>query len=156
MNQITPCLWFDTQAEEAARFYVSLFANSRIGAVSRYGDAGPMPKGTALSVAFEIDGRPFIALNGGPAYKLTEAFSLQVSCEGQVEVDRYWNTLSEGGEPGRCGWLKDRFGLSWQIVPTALPRLMGDLDPARARRVTEAMLKMGRLDIAGLEAAAAG
>jgi len=154
MNQITPCLWFDDQAEDAARFYVSVFRNSKIGAISRYGEGAPLPKGTALVVAFELDGRPYTALNGGPAYKLSEAFSLQVDCGDQAEVDRYWNTLGAGGRDSRCGWLTDRFGLSWQIIPTALPRLLADPDPARAARAMQAMLKMTKLDIATLEAAA--
>ncbi|HXQ15542.1 MAG TPA: VOC family protein [Caulobacteraceae bacterium] len=157
MQKITPFLWFDTQAEEAAQFYVSLFKNSRIGQVSRYGDAGPGPKGAAMVVAFELDGVKFTALNGGPVYKLTEAFSLQVDCADQAEIDELWEKLTaEGGEAGRCGWLKDRFGLSWQIVPTNMGQLIGGDDPARSQRAMQAMLKMGKLDIAALERAREG
>jgi len=156
MQPITPCLWFDTQAEEAARLYVSVFRNSKITAVSHYGEGGPMPKGTVLTVSFELDGRPFTALNGGPMYQFSEAVSFQVSCQTQDDVDYYWSRLGDGGQPGPCGWLKDRFGLSWQVVPEVLPRLMSDPDPARAQRVFQAMMQMGKLDIAALEAAASG
>jgi predicted 3-demethylubiquinone-9 3-methyltransferase (glyoxalase superfamily) len=152
---ITPCLWFDTEGEEAADFYVSLFPSSRIVHVARYGAAGPRPEGTAMTVSFELDGRKFLALNGGPQYTFSEAISFQVSCEGQDEVDRYWNELSAGGEEGPCGWLKDRFGVSWQIVPTALPRLLGDPDPERAQRAMQAMLGMKKIEIDALERAAA-
>src|SRR5919206_664838 len=134
MKGITPFLWFDSQAEEAARFYTSLFPNSKIVAVTRYGEAGPGEPGTVMTVDFELDGQPFVALNGGPQFTFSEAISFQVSCESQEEVDRYWSTLSEGGEQGPCGWLKDRFGLSWQIVPSALPRLLRDPDRERAQR----------------------
>lgn len=154
MQKITPCLWFDTQAEEAARFYTSVFPNSKLGRVSRYGEAGPGEAGSVMTVEFEVDGQEFVALNGGPEFTFSEAISFQVSCETQEEVDRYWTTLSAGGEEGPCGWLKDRFGLSWQIVPTALPRLLTDPDRERSQRVMAAMLKMGKLDIAGLERAA--
>jgi predicted 3-demethylubiquinone-9 3-methyltransferase (glyoxalase superfamily) len=157
MQKITPFLWFDNQAEEAARFYVSLFKNSRIGEVSRYGEAGPGPKGQVMVIAFELDGVKFTALNGGPVFKLTEAFSLQVDCQDQAEIDRLWERLTaDGGEPSRCGWLKDRFGLSWQIVPANLGQLIGGDDPAKASRAVQAMMQMGKLDIAALEAARQG
>jgi predicted 3-demethylubiquinone-9 3-methyltransferase (glyoxalase superfamily) len=152
---ITPYLWFDTQGEDAAKFYASVFPNSRIVDVARYGSAGPRPEGMAMTVSFELDGQPFVALNGGPDFTFNEAVSFQVSCETQEEVDRYWDSLSEGGEEGPCGWLKDRFGLSWQIVPTALPRLLGDPDRERSQRVMQAMLKMGKIEIGELERAAA-
>lgn len=153
MPRISPFLWFDGQAEEAARLYVSLFPGSRIVSVSRYGDAGPGPKGSVMTVAFELDGRPFVALNGGPHFKFTEAVSFSVECQTQDEVDRYWDGLCEGGQPGPCGWLKDRFGLSWQIVPVALGQMLGDPDPEKSRRVMQAMLQMRKLDIAGLRKA---
>jgi predicted 3-demethylubiquinone-9 3-methyltransferase (glyoxalase superfamily) len=156
MSTITPFLWFDNQAEEAARFYTSVFPNSKLGTISRYGEAGPGTPGSVMTVDFELDGEQFTALNGGPEFTFTEAISFQVSCETQDEVDRYWSTLSEGGEEGPCGWLKDRFGLSWQIVPTALPQLLGDPDREKAQRAMAAMLKMGKLDIAELERAAEG
>jgi predicted 3-demethylubiquinone-9 3-methyltransferase (glyoxalase superfamily) len=155
-QKITTFLWFDTEGEEAASFYTSLFENSRVLDVTRYGHAGPRPAGTVMTVSFELDGKPFVALNGGPDYQFTPAVSFQVSCESQEEVDHYWTTLSEGGEEGPCGWLKDRFGLSWQIVPTALPKLLGDPDPERAQRAMQAMLGMKKLDIAALQKAAAG
>jgi predicted 3-demethylubiquinone-9 3-methyltransferase (glyoxalase superfamily) len=155
MNTITPCLWFDTEGEDAANFYVSVFPNSTIVDIARYGSAGPRPEGTVMTVSFELDGTPFVALNGGPDFTFSEAISFQVSCEGQDEVDAYWSKLSEGGEEGLCGWLKDRFGVSWQIVPTALPRLLGDLDPERSQRVMAAMLEMKKIEIAELERAAA-
>jgi predicted 3-demethylubiquinone-9 3-methyltransferase (glyoxalase superfamily) len=161
-QRITPCLWFDRQAEDAAKFYTSIFKNSRIGAISRYGEAGReihgMPAGTVLTVAFELDGHSFTALNGGPQFTFNEAISLQVNCDTQEEIDHYWNALSAGGEPRaqQCGWLKDRFGLSWQVVPTVLPRLMTDPDPKKSERVMTALLKMKKLDIAALERAHAG
>jgi predicted 3-demethylubiquinone-9 3-methyltransferase (glyoxalase superfamily) len=154
MSKLTACLWFDTEGEEAARFYTSLFPNSRITNVSHYGEAGPRDAGTVMTVEFELDGQPFLALNGGPQYTFSEAISYQISCETQDEVDRYWSTLSEGGEEGPCGWLKDRFGVSWQVVPTALPRLLSDPDRERAQRVMAAMLQMRKIDIAELERAA--
>ncbi len=154
MQKITPCLWFDTQAEEAANFYTSVFESSRILGVSHYGEAGPRPAGTVLTVNFELDGQEFVALNGGPEFTFDEAISFQVSCEGQDEVDYYWSKLAEGGEEGPCGWLKDRFGLSWQIVPTALPRLLGDPDAEKAQRVMAAMLSMKKIDISAVEQAA--
>jgi len=156
MQKITTYLWFDNQAEEAAEVYTSLFPNSRIVNVQRYGDAGPGPKGTAMLVVFELAGQEFLALNGGPQFKFTEAVSLLVNCETQAEVDKLWKKLTEGGEEQACGWLKDRFGLSWQIIPTALPRLMGDPNPEKAGRVTQAMLQMRKIDIAALERAYAG
>lgn len=153
MQKITTFLWFDDQAEDAANLYTSLFKNSKILDVSRYGEAGPGPAGQVMTVRFQLEGQEFIALNGGPQFKFTEAVSLVVSCETQAEVDALWETLSAGGEEGQCGWLKDRFGLSWQIVPTALGELASDPDPVRAQRVVAAMLKMGKLDIAGLQRA---
>jgi len=155
MNKITPCLWFDTEGEEAAEFYTSVFPNSRILDVARYGEAGPRTAGTVMTVSFELDGKQFVALNGGPDFTFNEAISFQVSCEGQEEVDAYWSKLSDGGEEGPCGWLKDRFGVSWQIVPTALPRLLADPDRERAQRAMAAMLKMKKIEIAELERAAA-
>jgi predicted 3-demethylubiquinone-9 3-methyltransferase (glyoxalase superfamily) len=156
MPKITPFLWFDTQAEEAAVFYVSVFKNAKITSVSRYTEAGPGPAGSAMVVAFELDGQKFNALNGGPSFKFTEAVSFMVDCEDQAEVDHYWDKLSEGGETSQCGWLKDRFGLSWQIVPTAMMRILSNPDRAKAKRAMEAMFKMTKLDIAALEAAAEG
>jgi len=156
MQKIVTYLWFVHQAEQAAELYTSLFDNSRIVNVTRYGDAGPGPKGTAMIVAFELAGQEFFALNGGPQYKFTEAVSLLVNCENQAEVDRLWGKLTEGGEEQPCGWLKDRFGLSWQIIPTALTRLMSDPDPEKAGRVVQAMLQMSKIEIAGLEKAYAG
>jgi predicted 3-demethylubiquinone-9 3-methyltransferase (glyoxalase superfamily) len=159
MEQITqklmPCLWFDTEGEEAAAYYTSVFPNSRIIDVARYGEAGPRPAGTVMVVTFELDGQTFLALNGGPEYTFSEAISFQVSCERQEEVDHFWRALSEGGEEGPCGWLKDRFGVSWQVVPTALPRLLGDPDPEKAQRVMRAMLQMKKIEIEALERAAA-
>jgi predicted 3-demethylubiquinone-9 3-methyltransferase (glyoxalase superfamily) len=156
MDRITPCLWFDTEAEEAAAFYTSVFPNSRIVHVSHYGSAGPRPEGMVMEVEFELDGRSILALNGGPDFRFTEAISLQADCEDQAEVDRLWETLSEGGEEGPCGWLKDRYGLSWQIVPSRMYELIADPDPERAQRAVAAMLQMGKLDIAELERAADG
>ena len=156
MQKITTFLWFDNQAEQAARLYVSLFKDSKISGVSHYGDGMPMPKGTAMSVSFQLAGQEFMALNGGPVFKFTEAISLFVNCETQEEIDTLWAKLGDGGEPGQCGWLKDRFGLSWQIVPKVLGELMGDPDPEKAQRVTQAMLQMKKLDIAALKRAHAG
>lgn len=153
MQKITTFLWFDDKAEEAANLYVSLFKNSKIESMSRYGDAGPGPKGTVMVVQFQLDGQQFTALNGGPIFKFTEAISLMVNCETQEEVDRLWEKLSEGGKKDRCGWLKDKYGLSWQIVPTALGKLMSDPDRAKAARVTKAMLQMDKLDISALRKA---
>jgi len=156
MSGLTPCLWFDTEGEEAARFYTSVFPNSKIVHISRYGSAGPREEGSVMTVEFELDGQRFVALNGGPEFTFSEAISFQVSCETQEEIDHYWTALSEGGEQGPCGWLKDRFGVSWQIVPTALPRLLADPDRERAQRVMSAMLSMQKLEIEPLERAAAG
>ena len=156
MPKITPFLWFNDQAEEAARFYVSLFKNSSIGQIARYGDAGPGPKGSIVTIAFELDGQAFIGLNGGPHFKFTEAVSFSIDCADQAEVDFYWDRLSEGGETSQCGWLKDRFGLSWQVVPAMLADMIGDSDPEKARRATQAMLQMTKLDIAKLQQAYAG
>jgi len=151
---ITPFLWFDTEAEEAAKLYTTVFDDARITDVTHYGEAGPRPAGMVLTVAFEIDGQPFVALNGGPEYRFTEAISFQIPCRTQEEVDRYWSALSEGGEEGPCGWLKDRFGLSWQVVPTVLPELLSQPDREKANRVMAAMMQMKKLDIAALTAAA--
>jgi predicted 3-demethylubiquinone-9 3-methyltransferase (glyoxalase superfamily) len=153
MQKITTFLWFDDQAEEAANFYVSLFKNSKITNVSRYPEGSPGPVGKVMTTAFELDGQEFIALNGGPQFPFTEAISLFVNCETQREVDELWEKLSDGGEKSQCGWLKDKFGLSWQIVPTALGRLLGDKDPEKAKRVMQAMLQMSKIDIAELERA---
>lgn len=155
-KKITPCLWFDTEAEAAAEFYTSVFENSRILEVTHYGKAGPRPEGSVLTVSFELDGQEFVALNGGPEFTFDEAVSFQVHCETQDEVDEYWRRLTEGGEEVTCGWLKDRFGLSWQIVPTRLIELMKDPDPDKAARATRAMLGMKKIDIAAVEQAAAG
>ena len=155
MPELTPCLWFDTEAEEAANFYVSVFPNSRILHVSRYGEAGPREAGTVMTVSFELDGKKFLALNGGPEFAFSEAISFQVDCASQDEVDHYWNALSDCGEEGPCGWLKDRFGLSWQVVPSRLPELLTGADQERAQRVMAAMMKMRKIDIAELERAAA-
>ena len=155
MSGITPCLWFDTKAEEAARFYVSVFPGSRIVDVAHYGTAGPRPEGMVMTVTFDLGGQRFVALNGGPEFTFSEAVSFQVDCASQEEVDTYWATLSEGGEEGPCGWLKDRYGLSWQIVPRRLSELLADPDREKAQRVMAAMLQMGKIDIAGLERAAA-
>lgn len=162
LNRITPCLWFDTQAEEAARFYCSVFGNSRIIGISRYPEAGHeiqgMPAGSVLTVVFELDGETFTALNGGPAFTFTEAISLQLFCETQGELDYYWEHLSAGGDPAaqQCGWLKDRFGVSWQIVPAALPEMMMAEDPAHSERVMAALLQMKKLDLARLQQAYEG
>jgi predicted 3-demethylubiquinone-9 3-methyltransferase (glyoxalase superfamily) len=156
VQKITPFLWFDDQVEEAMAFYTSVFENSRILSVSRYGKAGPGPEGAVMTATFELDGQRFMALNGGPLFRFTEAVSLFVNCETQDEVDRLWETLSDGGEQGQCGWLKDRFGLSWQIVPSALGTMLADEDPERARRVMGAMLEMSKIDIATLEQAYEG
>jgi predicted 3-demethylubiquinone-9 3-methyltransferase (glyoxalase superfamily) len=155
-QKIKTFLWFDDDAEEAAKFYTSVFENSRILSVVRYGDAGSGSKGSAMTVAFELEGQEFLALNGGPQFKFTEAISLLVTCESQQEIDELWSKLSAGGEEGQCGWLKDRFGLSWQIVPSALPKLLQDRDPAKSARVMQAMLQMRKMDVAGLERAHLG
>jgi predicted 3-demethylubiquinone-9 3-methyltransferase (glyoxalase superfamily) len=154
MKKITPFLWFDSQAEEAANFYTSTFKNSKIVKSSRYGDAGPGPKGSVMTIQFEINGQEFIALNGGPQFKFNESISFVVNCENQQEIDEYWETLSAGGQEVQCGWLKDKYGLSWQIVPTILGELMSDA--AKSQRVMQALLQMKKLDIKTLQEAAAG
>ncbi|EIV93021.1 VOC family protein [Frankia sp. QA3] len=154
MPAITPCLWFDDQGEQAAEFYTSIFPNSKITNVARYGPGSPRPEGTAMTIQFELDGREYVALNGGPEFTFSEAMSLQVFCGSQAEVDEYWERLTDGGQESQCGWLKDRYGLSWQIVPTALGELLGDPDPQRARRATEAMLRMKKIDVAEIRRAA--
>ena len=156
MKKITPFLWFDDKAEEAMNFYVSIFKNSKVGSVARYGEAGPGPKGTVMTATFELDGQEFIALNGGPHFKFTEAISFSVDCKTQEEVDELWEKLSEGGQKSRCGWLKDKYGLSWQIVPSVLSELLGDKDPDKSRRVVQAMLQMDKIDIKTLKQAYAG
>ena len=156
MQKIHPFLWFDNQAEEAMNFYVSIFKNSKIGKVVRYGDAGPGPKGSAMTATFELEGQQFTALNGGPHFKFTEAISFVVDCKSQEEVDELWEKLSAGGRPGQCAWLKDKFGLSWQIVPSVLVELLSNPDPAKSKRVMEAMMKMTKIDIAKLKQAAQG
>ncbi len=153
MPKITPFLWFDNQAEEAANFYTSIFKNSKVVNVARYGDAGPGPKGSVMTVVFQIEEQEFIALNGGPQFKFTEAVSFVVNCKTQEEVDYFWEKLSAGGEIQMCGWLKDKFGLSWQIVPTALGELMSDPDPIKSQRVMQAMLHMQKLNIEQLQQA---
>jgi predicted 3-demethylubiquinone-9 3-methyltransferase (glyoxalase superfamily) len=153
MQKITPFLWFDNNAEEAMNFYLSIFKNSEVISVARYGDAGPGPKGTVMTAKFQLNGQEFVALNGGPHFKFTEAISFVVNCETQQEVDEFWEKLSEGGEESRCGWLKDKYGLSWQIVPTVLGELLQDKDPAKAKRVIEAMLQMNKIDIKKLKQA---
>jgi predicted 3-demethylubiquinone-9 3-methyltransferase (glyoxalase superfamily) len=152
MPKINPFLWFDDQAESAAQFYVSVFPNSRITRVARYGEAGPGAAGSVMTVEFELDGQRVVALNGGPQFKFSEAVSLVVNCRDQAEIDLYWDRLGEGGEPGPCGWLKDRFGFSWQIVPENIEALLGGSDKA-SQRAFAAMMRMGKLDIAGLQAA---
>ena len=154
LRKITPCLWFDTEAEDAATLYTSIFENSQITSVSHFGSAGPRPEGMVMTVAFELDGQPFIALNGGPEFTFNEAISFQVSCQSQDEVDYFWSKLTEGGgQEGPCGWLKDRFGVSWQIIPTALDQLIADPDPDRSQRAMKAMLGMQKIDIAELRRA---
>jgi predicted 3-demethylubiquinone-9 3-methyltransferase (glyoxalase superfamily) len=154
MQKITTYLWFDNQAEEAAEFYTSIFEDSRILEVNRYGDAGPGPAGTAMMVTFELAGQRFLALNGGPQFTFTEAISLHVDCASQEEVDELWAKLTDGGEESQCGWLKDRWGLSWQIIPRALPELLSNPDPAKAQQVMKAMLGMRKIDVSALEEAA--
>lgn len=157
MQKIIPCLWFDSQAEEAVKFYVSIFKNSRIGKIARYGESGAeasgRPRGSVLTVAFRLDGQEFLALNGGPVFKFTEAVSFIVNCETQAEIDEKWAKLSGGGEEGVCGWLKDKFGLSWQIVPVVLGEMMADKDPKKAESVTKALLPMKKIDIEALKRA---
>ena len=156
MKRITPCLWFDGNAEEAANLYVSIFRNAKITEISRCSDAGPLPKGAVWTVTFELDGQPFMALNGGPMFKFTEAISFQIYCETQDEVDHYWDNLVAGGTEQPCGWLKDKFGVSWQVVPNRLIELIQSPDAAKSMRVMEAMFKMTKIDIAAIEAAARG
>ena len=160
MQQITPCFWFDTQAEEAAKFYVSVFKNSKLGPITRYGDAGAktsgMPKGSVMTVTFELDGQEFVALNGGPLFKFTEAVSLMVKCRSQEEIDEMWTKLSEGGEEGPCGWLKDKYGLSWQIVSPEWDEMLRDKDAQKSERVMEAILQMSKPDLAKIKQAYAG
>ena len=153
MNKITPFLTFNDQAEQAINFYVSIFKDSKILRANRYGEGGPMPAGSLMSATFQLDGREYIALNGGPHFTFTDGFSLFVECETQAEVDELWEKLSEGGEKGQCGWLTDRFGVSWQIIPTALGELLGAEDPQKAQNVMQAMLQMTKIDIAGLRRA---
>ena len=153
MQKITPFLWFNDQAEEAMKFYTSIFTNSKILGVTRYGEAGPGPKGTVMVGTFEIEGQEFMALNGGPVFTFTEAISFAVDCKTQQEVDELWDKLSAGGKPGQCGWLKDKFGVSWQIVPSALREILSGPDPEKTKRMTQVMLKMTKLDIASLKRA---
>ena len=153
MQKITPFLWFDGQAEEAMNFYISIFKNSKAGTVTRYGEAGPGPKGSVLTASFELEGLEFTALNGGPHFKFNEAISFHVSCESQEEVDYFWSKLSEGGQTNRCGWLKDRYGVSWQIVPSVLPKLLQDKNAGKSNSVMQAMLQMDKLDIKRLKQA---
>ncbi len=158
--KITACLWFDTQAEEAANFYVSVFKNSRIGKISRYGKVGQdvhgKKEGSVMTVEFELGGRAFVALNGGPIFKFTEAVSFQIFCDTQKEIDSFWNALSKGGQEGPCGWLKDKYGLSWQVVPSVLPKMMTDLDPKKSERVMAAFMKMKKFDLATITRAYEG
>jgi len=153
MQGLTTCLWFDTKAEEAANFYTSVFDDGKINHVARYGSAGPRPDGSVMTVDFQVGGHDFVALNGGPEFTFNEAMSIQVNCDTQDEVDRYWAQLSEGGEEGPCGWLKDKYGVSWQIIPTLLNRLVTDPDQEKAQRAMSAMLQMGKIDSAKLQAA---
>jgi len=153
MQRISPCLWFDTEAEAAANFYTGVFKNSKIKSVTHYGEAGPMPAGTVMVVTFELDCVEFIALNGGPIYKFSEAVSLSIGCRTQAEVDHYWDALTKGGEEGPCGWFKDKYGLSWQVVPLEFTELMASSDAKRVKRMTQAMMKMKKLDLAQLKAA---
>jgi len=153
MQKITPFLWFDDNAEEAMKFYVSIFKNSKLLDLRRFGDAGPGPKGEVFTVTFQLEGQQFMALNGGPQFHFTEAISLFVNCKTQKEVDELWEKLSEGGEKGQCGWVKDKFGLWWQVIPSALGEMLGDPDPAKAKRAMQAMLKMKKIDIEALKQA---
>src|SRR5687767_4115517 len=156
MHEITPCLWFDTKGEDAATFYTSVFPNSRILEVARYGSAGPRDAGTVMTVTFELDGHKFVALNGGPGFTFNEAISFQVFCKNQEEVDTFWSKLSDGGEEGPCGWLKDRFGVSWQVIPAGWEEVYTSGDPGRAERAMQSMMGMKKLDLAALQAAADG
>ena len=156
MQKITPFLWFDNNAEEAVNFYTSIFKNSKIGQVRRYGEAGPGPQGSVMTATFQIEGQEFMALNGGPAFKFSPAISFFVNCETQEEVDQLWEKLSAGGEMMQCGWLKDKFGVTWQIIPKALGELLGDKDPQKSQRVMQAMMKMIKIDVAALKRAYEG
>ncbi|MDP2311564.1 MAG: VOC family protein [Pseudomonadota bacterium] len=156
MSKISPCLWFNGEAEEAAQFYATVFPDAAIGAIGRYGEGAPFPAGTAMLVEFTLAGQSFQALSGGPQFPFTEAISMSVRCADQAEVDHFWNALTEGGAPGRCGWLKDRFGVSWQIVPEALVRLQNAGDPVATGRMMQALMRMSRLDVAALERAYEG
>lgn len=156
MQKIAPCLWFDGQAEEAMKFYTSIFKNSKVGKISYYGEAGPREKGSVMAVSFELDGQEFMGLNGGPNFSFTPAISFFVNCETQEEVDHYWDKLLQGGQPQQCGWLTDKFGVCWQIVPNALGEMMSDKDPEKSQRVMQAMLKMIKLDVATLKRAYEG
>jgi len=153
MQRITPFLWFDNQAEQAVDFYIAIFKNSKTTAVARYGESGPGPAGSVMTVAFQLDGQDFVALNGGPHFQFTEAISLVVNCETQAEVDYFWEKLSEGGQEVQCGWLKDKYGLSWQVVPTVLAAMLQDADATRSQRVMQALMHMKKLDIAQLQQA---
>jgi len=153
VQKITPFLWYDNNAEEAVSLYISVFKNSKITGITRYGDAGPGPKGSVMTIAFQLEGQDFIALNGGPMFKFTEAISLSVDCKTQQEVDELWEKLSAGGQPGQCGWLKDKFGLSWQIVPSALVEMLQDQDAEKSNRVMQAMMQMRKIDVASLRRA---
>jgi predicted 3-demethylubiquinone-9 3-methyltransferase (glyoxalase superfamily) len=153
MQKITPFLWFDDKGEEAANFYVSIFKNSKVVSITRYGEAGPGPKGTVMTAKFELEGQEFVALNGGPQFKFTEAISFVVNCKTQEEVDEFWEKLSEGGDKSRCGWLKDKYGLSWQVVPMVLEEMLEDKDAAKSQRVMHAMMEMDKIDMAGLKRA---
>lgn len=156
MPRITPNLWFDTKGEEAATFYTSVFPNSKITNITHYNEAGPRPAGTVLTVEFVLDGQEYIAINGGPEFTFSEAISLMINCADQEEIDYYWAKLSEGGEEGPCGWLKDKYGLSWQVVPGGMAELLNDPDQGRAQRAMAAVLGMGKLDVAAIHAAADG
>jgi predicted 3-demethylubiquinone-9 3-methyltransferase (glyoxalase superfamily) len=156
MQKITPNLWFDTEAEEAAAYYCSVFKNSRIVSVAHYNDAGPRDAGMVMTVEFELDGQRFVGINGGPEFTFSEAISFQIDCEDQEAIDYYWERLTDGGEEGPCGWCKDRYGVSWQVVPTGMDELFGDADPSRAERAMKAMFKMRKLDVAALRSAADG
>ena len=154
-DKITPCLWFDTQGEEAANFYVSIFKNSRVLGITRYGDAGPGPRGTVMTVSFLLDGQQFTALNGGPTFPFTPAISFVINCETQADVDQFWAKLTAGGKEGQCGWLTDRFGVSWQVVPTGLMELLKEPDPEKSTRVMQSLMQMKKLDLAALQRAGA-
>lgn len=156
LQKITPFLWFDTQAEEAVKFYASIFKNSSVGAITYYSELGPGPKGSVMTIGFQLEGQQFVALNGGPHFKFTEAISFVVNCQTQEEVNHFWEKLAEGGQEVQCGWVKDKFGVSWQIIPAVLPTLFQGDDPERTKRVMHAMLQMKKLDIAALEKAYRG